>query len=60
MANPALLFEKEGDEKGEYKKFFFEEMTLGALKRLSIEKSRDEKVRTFSSALSLSSILDPV
>ena len=43
---PALIFE--GEDKAEYKKFFFEEMTAGALKRLAIEKSRDEKVRPYS------------
>lgn len=30
----------------DYRKFFFEDMAVGALKRLSLEKSRDEKVRT--------------
>lgn len=40
--NPSLLFDAE--DKADYKKFFFEDMTAGALKRLAIEKSRDEKV----------------
>ena len=30
----------------DYRKFFFEDMAVGALKRLSLEKSRDEKVST--------------
>jgi hypothetical protein len=51
VEQPSLLFNKEDDEKGEYKKFFFEEMTFGALKRLSIEKSRDEKVSTSATSL---------
>jgi len=38
---PQLILNHEDKE---YRKFFFEEMAPGALKRLSVEKSRDEKV----------------
>ena len=38
---PTLLTEKADKD---YRTFFFEDMAVGALKRLSLEKSRDEKV----------------
>ena len=38
---PALLLEKVDKD---YRKFFFEEMSVGALKRLVRERSNDEKV----------------
>jgi hypothetical protein len=39
----------------EFRKFFFEELTVGALKSLTKEKSRDEKVRVLLIVISLSS-----
>lgn len=43
VEDPKLLLDKEEGGK-EYRKFFFEEMAVGALKRLSLERSKDEKV----------------
>lgn len=36
----------------EYKKFFLEELAFNALKKLTLEKSQDEKVSIFSDQLS--------
>jgi hypothetical protein len=41
VENPSLIFDKMD---GEYRKFFFDTMATGALKALTKEKSRDEKV----------------
>lgn len=41
VEDPSLILEKVDKD---YRKFFFEELSVGALKRLSLEKSRDEKV----------------
>ena len=41
VMNPSLIFEKMD---AEYRKFFFDTMATGALKALTKEKSRDEKV----------------
>lgn len=39
--DPSLIFEKMD---ADYRKFFFDTMATGALKALTKEKSRDEKV----------------
>jgi hypothetical protein len=42
--DPSIILEKVDKD---YRKTFFDDLTSGALKRLSREKSRDEKVRFF-------------
>jgi hypothetical protein len=51
--DPTLLLEKVDKD---YRKFFFEEMSVGALKRLVRERSNDEKVSFTFSSLFISSL----
>lgn len=43
VADPSIIIEKVDKD---YKRYFFDDFTAGLLKRLTRERSRDDKVRT--------------